>query len=265
MDNVDFVFHAAALKQVPSCEFYPMEAIKTNIIGTQNLINSCKIYNVKKAVFLSTDKSVYPINAMGMSKALMEKVVLSNCIYSKSKNVLCITRYGNVIGSRGSVIPLFVNQIKKNNPITITDPKMTRFLMSLDESVELVLTALSMGKQGDIFVQKSPSATIEQLCKAIIKIYKKKNYKINFIGTRHGEKTYETLISKEEMLRTKTFKNSYIIKPDIRDLNYKKFFTSGEKKIQRFVEYNSNNTKILNVDEIVKLLKRVNIKKFEKK
>tara|TARA_B100001250_G_scaffold414207_1_gene451281 strand:- start:9 stop:1031 length:1023 start_codon:yes stop_codon:yes gene_type:complete len=265
MDNVDFVFHAAALKQVPSCEFYPMEAIKTNIIGTQNLINSCKIYNVKKAVFLSTDKSVYPINAMGMSKGLMEKVVLSNCIYNKSSNVLCITRYGNVIGSRGSVVPLFVNQIKKNIPITITDPKMTRFLMSLDESVELVLNALSIGKSGEIFVQKSPSATLEKLCKAIMKIFKKNNHKINFIGTRHGEKTYETLISKEEMLRTKIHKNSYIIKPDIRNLNYKKFFTKGEKKIQKLSEYNSNNTKNLTVEEIVKLFRKIDIRKYEKK
>tara|TARA_B100000959_G_scaffold278224_2_gene336175 strand:+ start:697 stop:1710 length:1014 start_codon:yes stop_codon:yes gene_type:complete len=263
LENVNFVFHAAALKQVPSCEFYPMEAIKTNIIGTQNLINACKIHNVKKAVFLSTDKSVYPINAMGMSKALMEKVILSNCIYNKSNNIFCITRYGNVIGSRGSVVPLFISQIKKNIPLTLTDPNMTRFLMSLDDSVNLVLDALSIGKSGEIFVQKSPSAKIENISKAIIEIFKKNNYKTNLIGTRHGEKKYETLISKEEILRTKKHKNFYVIKPDIRDLNYKKFFTKGQKKIETVHEYNSNNTNNLNVKDIIKLLKKSKFEEYD--
>ena len=264
MEKVNFVFHAAALKQVPSCEFYPLEAVKTNIIGTQNVINSCKINNIEKSVFLSTDKSVYPINAMGMSKALMEKVVISNSINSSPKNVFCVTRYGNVIGSSGSVIPLFISQIKKNIPITITDPEMTRFLMSLEESVDLVLNALSVGKSGEIFVQKSPSSTLKQLCDALKIIYKRKDHKINYIGTRHGEKKYETLISKEEMLRVRTYRNFYIIRPDIRDLNYSKYFTKGEKKIQKVKEYNSNNTKILNSHEIVKLLKRINIDRYVK-
>ncbi len=252
-EDVDYIFHAAALKQVPSCEFYPMEAVRTNIIGTRNVIDACKYNKIKKAIFLSTDKAVYPVNAMGMTKALMEKVVLS---YSKDSNVnFCITRYGNVMGSRGSVIPLFINQIKNNKKITITNLQMSRFLMSLKDTVNLVYQALNEGKNGDIFVQKSPSATIEIIAKSLLKILKKNN-KFENIGVRNGERLYEILISKEEMIRTIIKKNYFIIKPDNQDQNFAKYFTKGEKNFNNIREYNSLNTKELNLKETISLLSK---------
>ena len=253
LEGVDYVFHAAALKQVPSCEFFPMEAVQTNIIGTRNVIEACKYNKVKKTIFLSTDKAVYPVNSMGMTKALMEKVILS---YAKDKNVnFCITRYGNVMGSRGSVIPLFINQIKKNKSLTITDLNMSRFLMSLTETVNLVYEALMNGRNGDIFVQKSPSATIENIAKSLIKIFNKKN-KFKVIGIRHGEKLHEVLISREEMLRTIIKKNYFIIKPDNQFQNFAKFFTKGQKNLSSINEYNSLNTKELNFKETLALLRK---------
>ena len=253
IENTDYVFHAAALKQVPTCEFYPMEAVQTNIIGTRNVIEACKYNKIKKAIFLSTDKSVYPVNAMGMTKALMEKVVLS---YAKDKNAnFCITRYGNVMGSRGSVIPLFINQIKKNQKLTITNLKMSRFLMSLTDTVNLVYQALMNGKNGDIFVQKSPSATIETVVKSLLKIFKKNNAFKN-IGVRHGERLYEILISKEEMLRTVNKNKYFVIKPDNKEQNFEKFFTKGQKNINNIKEYNSLNTKQLSLSDTVTLLKK---------
>ena len=252
-EGVDYVFHAAALKQVPSCEFYPMEAVQTNIVGTRNVIEACKYNNVKKAIFLSTDKAVYPVNAMGMTKALMEKVVLS---YSKDTKVnFCITRYGNVMGSRGSVIPLFINQIKNNQELTITHLNMSRFLMSLTDTVNLVYEALKNGKNGDIFVQKSPSATIENVAKSLLKIFKKNNSFKN-IGIRNGERLYEILISKEEMLRTVIKKNFFIIKPDNHDQNFENYFTMGHKNLNKINEYNSLNTKELNLNQTISLLKK---------
>jgi UDP-glucose 4-epimerase len=251
-EDVNYLFHAAALKQVPSCEFYPMEAVYTNIIGTRNVIEACKYNKVEKAIFLSTDKAVYPVNAMGMTKALMEKVILS---YSQDRNVnFCITRYGNVMGSRGSVIPLFINQIRKNKEITITNLRMTRFLMSLNDTVNLVYEALLNGKNGDIFVQKSPSSTIENIAKSLLKLLKKNN-KFKNIGIRHGERLYEILISKEEMLRTIKKKDFFIIKPDNEQHNFAKYFTKGQKNINKIQEYNSINTKQLNLKETMLLLK----------
>lgn len=257
--NVDFIFHAAALKQVPSCEFYPLEAIKTNILGTENTIDAAIKNKAKKLILLSTDKAVYPINAMGMSKALAEKVLIAKSKnFSKNETTLCITRYGNVMLSRGSVIPLFVNQIISNKEITITNPLMTRFMMSLKESVNLVLYAMQKGNQGEIFVQKSPSATIEVLAKALLKKLKSNN-KIKIIGTRHGEKDHETLISKEEMPRAKEEEKFYRILPDNRNLNYDKFTSKGNKKFNQFAEYNSNNTFKLNVENLIKILNKINI------
>lgn len=255
-EGVDYVFHAAALKQVPSCEFYPTEAIKTNVIGTSNLIEAVKESYVKKCIFLSTDKSVYPINAMGMTKALMEKVVISNCKHNYKDKIFCITRYGNVMGSRGSVIPLFIDKIKKKIPITITDPEMTRFLMSLDESVNLVFEALRNGKNGEIFIQRSPASSIKNIAQALNKIFKISKNNFKYIGTRHGEKKHEVLISKEEMIKTNRYKNFYRIQADERDLNYERYFRIGEKKIQTIKEYSSSNTQFLNVDQVVKLLKK---------
>jgi len=257
--NVDYIFHAAALKQVPSCEFYPLEAVETNIIGTKNTINAAIQNKVKKMILLSTDKAVYPINAMGMSKALAEKVMIA-----KSKNlkqnetVLCITRYGNVMNSRGSVIPVFVNQIKNNQPLTVTNPKMTRFMMTLDESVDLVLYAFQKGQQGEVFVQKSPATDITTLARTLKQMYSSKS-KIKVIGIRHGEKNYETLISKEEMPRTVEGNKYYKILPDNRDLNYSKYFIKGNLKFDKFIEYNSDNTKRLNSNQLLKLLKKINI------
>lgn len=258
--NVDILFHAAALKQVPSCEFYPLQAIKTNILGTENTVNAAIKNNIKKFVFLSTDKAVYPINAMGMSKALAEKLVIS-----KSKNLtnkdttLCITRYGNVMLSRGSVIPHFIEQIINKKEMTITDPIMTRFMMSLEESIELVIYAMINGKQGEIFVQKSPGATIKLLADTLKEIFKSKS-KIKIIGTRHGEKDHETLISKEEMPRSIEEKKFFRILPDNRDLNYSKFFDKGKVAQKKYKEYNSYNTKQLNKNSLKKLLKNLNLK-----
>lgn len=254
MKNVDYVFHAAALKQVPSCEFHPMEAINTNIIGANNVISSAIENHVKKAIFLSTDKAVYPINAMGMSKALMEKLVISRSRNLKTnQTVICATRYGNVMASRGSVIPLFFHQIKKNKEITITSPNMTRFLMSLEESVQLVLEAFKNGKNGEIFIYKSPACTIEKLAKAIIKI-SKENAKINYIGTRHGEKLFETLVSQEEFLNTQSYKKFFKIIPDNRDLDYNKYFILGSNKSLREA-YTSHNTDRLSEAQIIKKIK----------
>ena len=251
LHNVDFVFHAAALKQVPSCEFYPMQAVQTNIIGSSNVIDAGIENKVKKLVMLSTDKAVYPINAMGMTKAIMEKLMIS-----KSRNLpndgnitLCATRYGNVMASRGSVIPLFIKQCKENKPITVTDPNMTRFLMSLDESVDLVLFAFNNAVNGDIFVQKAPACTIMDLALAIKEIFNP-NVEIKIIGTRHGEKTYETLINKEDMIKAVDMGNFYKIPADNRDLNYDKYFIDGNTEIASKEEYNSDNTIRLNKDEV---------------
>jgi len=256
MRGVDYVFHAAALKQVPSCEFYPMEAVQTNILGAENVIRAAIANEVKKCVVLSTDKAVYPINAMGLSKAMMEKVMVANARLSDpNKTILCATRYGNVMGSRGSVIPLFVDQIQAGQALTITDPKMTRFLMSLDESVNLVLHAFSHAKPGDIFVQKAPAATIENLAKALSQLTgAKENIKV--IGTRHGEKLYETLVSREEMARVEELGEYYRIPADGRDLNYAKYISEGELTVANIEDYTSHNTKLLNVDEIIALLKK---------
>ena len=251
--GVDYIFHAAALKQVPSCEFFPLEAVNTNILGTENTLNAAIENKVKKIIFLSTDKAVYPINAMGISKAMAEKIAISKSKIEKSKTVICITIYGNVMGSRGSVIPLFINQIKKNEPLTITDPEMTRFLMSLEDSVNLVIYAFKNGKPGDIFVKKSPATSIGILAKSIKNIYKSKS-KLNIIGTRHGEKLYETLISREESLRLEENKNFFRIYNDNRDLNYNIYFSEG-KKSKKIFEYNSHNTKQLNSKQVMSLLK----------
>ncbi|MGD9678863.1 MAG: polysaccharide biosynthesis protein [Vulcanibacillus sp.] len=255
MNGVDYVFHAAALKQVPSCEFYPIEAVKTNVMGTENVLNACVEASVKKVVVLSTDKAVYPINAMGISKALMEKVTIAKARVTESKGcIMSVTRYGNVMASRGSVIPLFIEQIKRGQPITITDPEMTRFLMSLDEAVHLVLHAYEHGKSGDIFVQKSPASTVADLAEAVRRIFDPKT-KIKIIGTRHGEKKYETLLTREEMVKAQEGEKYFRIPSDERDLNYDKYYTEGEKQITKQVgEYNSDNTKMLKIDEIVELL-----------
>lgn len=254
MEGVDYVFHAAALKQVPSCEFFPLEAVNTNVLGCENVINSAIKFNVKKVIILSTDKAVYPINAMGMSKALSEKIMIA-----KSRNLigkvthLAGTRYGNVMASRGSVIPLFVEQIKANKPLTITDPSMTRYMMTLEDAVELVLFAYKNGNQGDIFVQKSPAATIETIANALCELYNvDKNFKI--IGIRHGEKIYETLVNREEMVRAEDLDKYYRIPTDARGLNYNKYFTKGEKKVSRIEEYTSHNTYRLSLEETKKLL-----------
>ena len=252
--GVDFIFHSAALKQVPSCEFFPMEAVKTNILGTSNVLDAAENYNVKKVVVLSTDKAAYPINAMGMSKALMEKVMVAKSRnLDSSKTIFCGTRYGNVMASRGSVIPVFIDQIKKNKDLTITDPSMTRFMMSLDDAVNLVLFAFENAKQGDIFVQKSPAATIEVLAKALIEIYDSKS-NIKIIGTRHGEKIYETLVNKEDMFKAEDVKEYYRIPADNRDLNYESFYSSGQILDSKIQEYHSHNTHRLNIEEMKKLL-----------
>ena len=257
MHEVDYVFHAAALKQVPSCEFFPVEAVKTNIFGTENVLKAAIIQNVRKIITLSTDKAVYPINAMGMSKALMEKVMIAKSrTIDEKKIVLCGTRYGNVIASRGSVIPLFVEQIKTGNSLTVTDPKMTRFIMSLENAVELVLYAFQHGKAGDIFVQKAPSCTVGNLAIAIKELFRAKN-EIRIIGTRHGEKLFETLLNREEMSIAQDSRDYYRIPVDARDLNYNKYFNEGEEKISGKEDYTSNNTKILNVEEIKEVLLKV--------
>jgi UDP-glucose 4-epimerase len=256
MRGVDFVFHAAALKQVPSCEFYPMQAVKTNIIGTENVMNAAISAGVKKIIALSTDKAVYPINAMGISKAMMERVVISKGRNVKNTVIAC-TRYGNVMASRGSVIPLFLNQIKSGRPITITDPNMTRFIMSLDDAVDLVMFAFKHAKSGDIFVQKAPAATVQLLAETIKNILGIPNYDVRVIGTRHGEKLYETLLTKEEMVKAIEMKNYYRIPADVRDLNYSKYFELGEEIVSEADEYHSHNTKRLNEKELTMLLKNL--------
>ncbi len=257
--GADYVFHAAALKQVPSCEFYPIEAVKTNVLGSNNVITACAEHHIKKAIFLSTDKAAYPINAMGMTKALMEKNVIARSRQMMEGDpVLCLTRYGNVMASRGSVIPLFCEQIDNGNPITITNPDMTRFMMTLQDAVNLVLYAFEHGNQGDLFVQKAPAATIDTLARAIIEL-KQSDTGINYIGTRHGEKLYEVLVTKEEMARAEDLGNYFRICADNRDLNYDKFFTKGNKTIDVSEEYDSHNTERLDVEGMKKLLLKLDL------
>ena len=252
--GVDYIFHAAALKQVPSCEFFPIEAIKTNILGTENVLAAAETFEVKKVVILSTDKAAYPINAMGMTKALMEKVMVAKSRnLDDSKTIFCGTRYGNVMASRGSVIPLFIEQIKAGKPLTITDPEMTRFMMTLDHAVELVLYAFKNGKQGDMFVQKSPAANVSVLAQALIELYDSK-VSIQEIGIRHGEKKYETLVTLEEMVKATDLGGYYSIAADNRDLNYAPYFSEGNKKEALSGEYNSDNTERLNVAQMKALL-----------
>ena len=253
MRGVDYVFHAAALKQVPSCEFYPMQAVKTNVIGTENLLNSAIAAGVKKVIALSTDKAVYPINAMGISKAMMERVIVAKGRNVKDTMIAC-TRYGNVMASRGSVIPLFIDQVRNGKPITITDPNMTRFMMSLDDAVDLVLFAFENGKSGDIFVQKAPAATIELLANTIKDIIGRPKHAVKTIGTRHGEKLYETLLTKEEMVKAIDMGEYFRIPADTRDLNYNKFFEEGEEVFNEAGEYHSHNTHRLNKGELTDLL-----------
>jgi UDP-N-acetylglucosamine 4,6-dehydratase len=259
MHGVDYIFHAAALKQVPSCEFFPIEAVRTNILGTENVIDSAIEYNVKRMVVLSTDKAVYPINAMGISKAMMEKVMIA-----KSRNlngsgtVICGTRYGNVMASRGSVIPLFYEQIKSGKEITVTDPDMTRFMMTLEDAVDLVLYAFKHGKNGDIFIQKAPAATIGTLAEAVKEVMNSKA-KVHVIGTRHGEKLWEVLVSREEMAKADDLGNYFQVPCDTRDLNYDKYFVDGEKKIAKIEDYTSHNTDRLNKEQMKKLLLKLDI------
>jgi len=254
MRGVDYVFHAAALKQVPSCEFYPMEALRTNVIGTENVLNAATANGVRRVVVLSTDKAVYPINAMGISKAMAEKVMVAKSrIQRHGETVFCATRYGNVMASRGSVIPLFVSQLKEGKPLTVTDPNMTRFLMSLEDSVDLVLYAYEHGQQGDIFVQKAPASTVGDLAQALKELFARDN-EIQVIGTRHGEKLYESLISREEMAKAKDLGGYYRIPADNRDLNYAQYFSEGEEKISHLDDYTSHNTERLNVEQIKALL-----------
>jgi len=254
MKSVDFVFQAAALKQVPSCEFFPVEAVRTNVLGCENVLRAAIENKVRRVIVLSTDKAVYPINAMGMSKALSEKVMAAmSRTLNSDEMVFCGTRYGNVMASRGSVIPLFVDQIKKGEPLTITDPEMTRYMMTLDDAVDLVLFAFENGRPGDIFVQKSPATTIEILAKALLQLYKS-NIPYKIIGTRHGEKLYETLVNREEMANAEDLGEYYRIPSDTRDLNYNSFFIEGQAQISKINEYNSHNTKRLDLEETKKLL-----------
>ena len=256
--GVDYIFHAAALKQVPSCEFHPMEAVKTNVLGTENVLEAAIQNEVKRVVCLSTDKAVYPINAMGISKALMEKVVVAKSRYvDQAITTICATRYGNVMASRGSVIPLFVDQIRAGKPLTLTDPNMTRFMMTLSDAVDLVLYAFEHGNNGDIFVQKAPAATVDTLAKALADIMGVPNHPINVIGTRHGEKLYEALLSREEMACADDLGGYYRVPPDLRDLNYSKFVEQGEEKISQAEDYNSHNTDRLDVDGMKELLRKL--------
>lgn len=254
--GVDFVFHAAALKQVPSCEFHPLEAVKTNILGTENVLEAAILASVKKVICLSTDKAVYPINAMGISKAMMEKVIVAKARNS-GDTVICATRYGNVMASRGSVIPLFAKQIFDNKPLTITDPEMTRFMMTLDDAVDLVLYAFSHGRSAEIFVQKAPGATIHTLAVAMLDLLNRSDLAIKIIGTRHGEKLFESLLSREEMVASEDLGNYYRILPDMRSLNYEKYFDNGQIKITNATEYTSHNTTRLNLDGVKELLLRL--------
>ncbi|MBJ9256244.1 polysaccharide biosynthesis protein [Citrobacter amalonaticus] len=258
MRGVDYIYHAAALKQVPSCEFYPLEAVKTNVLGTENVLEAAITHGVKRVVCLSTDKAVYPINAMGISKAMMEKVIVA-----KSRNLthtnttICCTRYGNVMASRGSVIPLFIRQVVNGDAITITDPNMTRFMMTLDDAVDLVLYAFEHGRNGDIFVQKAPAATIDILVKSLLDIMHKPGHPINVIGTRHGEKQYEALCSREEMFVAQEEGNYYRVPADNRDLNYSKYFEHGDKNLSLVEDYNSHNTRQLDIEGMKTLLRKL--------
>lgn len=254
--GVDFIFHAAALKQVPSCEFHPLEAVKTNVLGTENVLEAAINCGVKRVVCLSTDKAVYPINAMGISKAMMEKIMVAKSRTSKS-TLICGTRYGNVMASRGSVIPLFITQIRARKSITITDPNMTRFMMTLDDAIDLVLYAFEHGNSGDIFVQKAPAATIETLAIALTQLVGKPDHEIRVIGTRHGEKLYEALLSREERVAAEDMGDYYRVPPDLRDLNYGKFVEQGEEKISISEDYNSHNTERLDIEGMKKLLLRL--------
>tara|TARA_B100000963_G_scaffold361806_1_gene399820 strand:+ start:27598 stop:28611 length:1014 start_codon:yes stop_codon:yes gene_type:complete len=263
--DVDYVFHAAALKQVPSCEFHPIEAVKTNILGTENVLNASIDAKVKKVVCLSTDKAVYPINAMGLSKSLMEKVLIAKSREGGKKTIICGTRYGNVMGSRGSVIPLFLGQIRDSKPLTLTNPEMTRFIMSLKDAVDLVVYAFTHGDPGDIFVQKSPASSIGDLLEAIRIITNSPDHEIDIIGTRHGEKLYESLISSEEMLMTEDLGGFFRIKPDNRDLNYSKYYDDGNKELAGLSEYNSDNTERLDISSLVELLRKEGFDKISSK
>lgn len=255
MNGVDYVFHAAALKQVPSCEFFPLEAVRTNVLGTENVLQSAIDYKAKNVIVLSTDKACYPINAMGISKAMMEKVAIAKgrSLAENAGTVICCTRYGNVMASRGSVIPLWIDQIKAEKKITITDPEMTRFMMTLDDAVDLVLYAFQNGNNGDLFIQKAPAATLSVLSKALYELYGKEEA-VEIIGTRHGEKLYESLVTREEMAKSEDLGNYYRIPCDGRDLNYDKYFVEGEEKISNFEDYHSHNTKRLSVSEMKEML-----------
>lgn len=264
MKGVDYVFHAAALKQVPSCEFFPTQAVRTNVFGTENVLDSADKYGVKNVVVLSTDKAAYPINAMGISKAMMEKVAIAKgrSLGLDAATTICCTRYGNVMASRGSVIPLWIEQIKAGADITITDPNMTRFMMTLEDAVDLVLFAFNKGVNGDLFVQKAPAATLKVLAEALISLYQpisnsQRPTAIKIIGTRHGEKQYETLVTREEMAKSEDLGNYYRVPCDSRDLNYDKYFIEGEEKVSSYEDYNSNNTKLLSVEEMKQLLQKL--------
>jgi UDP-glucose 4-epimerase len=257
MHGVDYVFHAAALQQVPSCEFYPMEAVRTNVLGAENVMNAAVACGVKRVIVLSTDKAVYPVNAMGISKAMMEKLMVAKArMRREGETVLCATRYGNVMASRGSVIPLFVSQIAENKPLTVTDPNMTRFLMSLEDSVDLVLHAFQHGRQGDIFVQKAPASTVGDLAQALLDLFHS-DAPVRIIGTRHGEKLYESLLSREEMARATDMGRYYCVPADDRDLNYNKYFVEGEPQVSAFEDYTSHNTNRLDVEQIKALLMKL--------
>ena len=263
MQGADYVFHAAALKQVPSCEFYPMEAVRTNVLGTENVLNAALANKVKKVITLSTDKAVYPINAMGISKAMMEKLMVAKArTTDTAQTIICGTRYGNVMASRGSVIPLFIKQIREGKTLTVTDPNMTRYLMSLEDAVDLVIYAFNNARQGDIFVQKAPASTIMDLAVAVKELFQAEN-PIRVIGTRHGEKLYETLLTREERVKAEDLGDYYRIVPDDRDLNYGKYFTEGEEKIAEVEDYNSHNTRRLNVEEIKELLLKLDYIRHE--
>ncbi|MGO1468962.1 MAG: polysaccharide biosynthesis protein [Tissierella sp.] len=265
MYDVDYIFHAAALKQVPSCEFFPLEAVKTNVLGTDNVLTAAIECGVKKVICLSTDKAAYPINAMGISKAMMEKVIVAKArTVSSDRTTICCTRYGNVMASRGSVIPLFIEQIKAGKPLTVTNPDMTRFLMSLEEAVELVVFAFQNANAGDIMVQKAPASTVGELAQALKELFNVDN-EIKVIGTRHGEKLYETLLTKEEYFVSKDMENFFRVPADKRDLNYDKYFVDGNRKLSTEQEYNSHNTKILNIEEIKEKLLKLDYVKNELK
>ena len=259
MQEVDYVFHAAALKQVPSCEFFPIEALRTNDLGAENVMNAAMACQVKNLIVLSTDKAVYPINAMGITKALMEKLMIAKArMYGDKKTIFCGTRYGNVMASRGSVIPLFLHQIQEGSPLTLTDPNMTRFMMTIDDAVDLVLYAFQNGNPGDIFVQKAPAATIGILAEALLKLFDAKN-EIRIIGTRHGEKLYETLLNREEMAKAEDMGDYFRVPADVRDLNYNCYFVEGQEDVSLKEDYNSHNTVRLDVDGMMKLLLKLDI------